>query len=282
MKLLLSCEDLNMPPTLRSRQLRSTPTVGHSSRGFTLVELLAVLSIISLLMLFLLPTLSSARSQMKSLVCKANLKTIALKFNMFVEGVDDGASFRSQSHNGSNLRMDNFQNLMYGTEMYWDEVDRDTVTLRAGKTLMVCPAGPRELTTKSRGTFSRGAVWPLENVSLAMNARLHQAVTKSATGRLVLASEGETILEPAILNHPYVPIVFDVDGEEARTRGIVPFYSAPPGNDPFGPYSNGNKWIPSNRHGGATNVAFIGGHVLPSRVPSREIWDWEYQASVRR
>ena len=280
--MLRSCEDLSMPPTPGSRQPPCKPTARHPRRGFTLVELLAVLSIISLLMVSLVPALSSARSQMKSLMCKANLKTVVLRFNMFVEGVDDGASLHNQADHGQRLAMDNFQNLMYGTLMYWDDVDRDTVTLQPGKNLMLCPAGPKELTLKSRGTFSRGAVGPLENVSLAMNARLHQAVTKNPTGRVVLADAGETILEPAVLNHPYAPLVFDVDGQEARSRGIVPFYSAPPGDDPHDPYSDGRKWIPSDRHGGATNVAFVGGHVLPSRRPSREVWDWEYQASVRR
>jgi prepilin-type N-terminal cleavage/methylation domain-containing protein len=46
------------------------------SRGFTLLELLVVISIIALLMGLLLPSLRNAREQSKQLVCKKNLSNI--------------------------------------------------------------------------------------------------------------------------------------------------------------------------------------------------------------
>jgi prepilin-type processing-associated H-X9-DG protein len=87
-------------------------------------------------------------------------------------------------------------------------------------------------------------------------------------------------MQPDVLNHPRAPVILDVDGEEAVARGLEPFYTAPPLEDRAEPYTSGRFWMPSRRHRGRTNVAFVGGHVLSSERPEHETWDWEYQAHV--
>lgn len=58
-------------------------------RGFTLVELLVVISIIALLLAILLPALSRARDAAKSTVCLANLRTLGLASQVYLQGNAD-------------------------------------------------------------------------------------------------------------------------------------------------------------------------------------------------
>ncbi|MHC4757766.1 MAG: type II secretion system protein [Planctomycetota bacterium] len=56
--------------------------------GFTLTELLVVMSIISLLMSIMLPGLSRARQQAKGVYCMANLRDLTLAWRIYAEDHD--------------------------------------------------------------------------------------------------------------------------------------------------------------------------------------------------
>ncbi|HBG27677.1 MAG TPA: hypothetical protein DDX75_11335 [Phycisphaerales bacterium] len=61
----------------------------NSCWGFTLVELLVVISIIALLLAILMPALSKAREQAKLVMCIANTKQIGLVLNAYSAGNND-------------------------------------------------------------------------------------------------------------------------------------------------------------------------------------------------
>ncbi len=58
-------------------------------KAFTLVELLVVISIIALLMAILMPTLTKVRQQAQAVVCKSNLRQLALFGVMYAVDNDD-------------------------------------------------------------------------------------------------------------------------------------------------------------------------------------------------
>ena len=77
--LLITSLSEKVEPKSGSCQLRA------DRHGFTLMELLVVISIIALLMSILVPALATARDEAKKVVCASNLKNNALAFYLYAE-----------------------------------------------------------------------------------------------------------------------------------------------------------------------------------------------------
>lgn len=69
--------------------MRECTKARKSGIGFTLVELLVVISIIGLLMAILIPALNKARRQSKRVVCVNNLRQLVLAWMAYAEANDD-------------------------------------------------------------------------------------------------------------------------------------------------------------------------------------------------
>ncbi len=268
------------PGARRPQALRS-PAGARGARcgAFTLVETLLVVALIALLLVILLPVLGAARAQMRSLKCSSNLRSAAFSFQLFADGQSEGGWGTSEAAGRRWFYISDFLDSAYRLDEFWDRPGLAEVDLEPARETLMCPAVSGTLKKRIGFPCSSAAIGPRANISTAVNMRLHRGVMTFG-GRQVLAPGASTHLGPGILNHPYVPLLMDVNGAEAGRRGLEPFYCAPPRAGEFGPYAGGRYWIPAARHRGRVNVAFIGGHVLSSDHPESEAWDWGFQADV--
>jgi len=247
-------------------------------RALTLVEMLVVMTIIALLMALLVPSLTSARDQMKMLKCASHLKTIAFDFQLFASGESASGRGDSDTQLGSTrFYVEDFHEGVYKVSEFWD-LPGHSVGQVPRSNPMACPSVDA-LLIKTQGFPCRDAVSPYQDVSLAVNMRLYRAVVQVGD-RSVLAPAASSFLTPRVLEHPYAPLMIEVEGHDAVKKMVDPFYIAPPVSNRDDPYSSGQYWSPATRHHGKTFIGFIGGHVLSSRHPQRESWDWTYQAET--
>ncbi|NOX59853.1 MAG: type II secretion system protein [Planctomycetes bacterium] len=253
--------------------------IGLNRRAFTLVELLVVVSIVAVLIAMLLPALRSVRGQAKSLQCASNMRSISMKFQLFAADQSELGQGDSDRLGPNRFRINDFQDSLYRLDEYWDKPNQQTGELRGRDQITMCPAGVNRLTKRRGFPCSREALGPTEGVSIAFNMRLYRAPIKFGANTF-LAPVNATTVRADVLSHPYVPLAIDVDGDAAVSRGLEPFYAAPANSVPDDPYQDSRYWFSNNRHDGKTNVAFIGGHVLSSREPEKQGWNWRYTASV--
>lgn len=247
----------------------------RSARAFSILELLVVISIIALLTAILLPALQSGRVAAQDLKCRANLRSVTTDFLMFADpssGVNRG---NSESLGPKIFRLDDFQESIYRISEFWNGPLNVNQPVTANAQPLMCPSGPAQLERRSQVPCDSGAVGPRRNVSVGFNMRLRQK------NRIIgdEAFPANAYLSDKTLQFPDTPLLFDVDGNVADSRGLMPYYSAPPVPGTTGPdiYQDGRFWFPATRHRNRVNVGFVGGHVLSSGSPLEEPWwRWDY------
>ena len=246
--------------------------------AFTLIELLVVMGIIGLLVAILLPAMRAGRDAAHDLRCRANLRTVVTNFTVFADDSGVGNRGDSEMFGPRRFRLEDFQESVYLIDEFWSGPDVQRMPIDPGRQTLMCPAGSTTLERRSGMPCSEGAIGPLPNVSTGFNSRLHRRTGYGPYGMY----PDPAFLTDRVLHHPDVPLVFDVDGEEALRLGVNPYYAAPGIVKKTGPdiYSGDLHWFPSDRHrNGRTNIGFLGGHVLSSSDPRHEPWtNWGYQA----
>lgn len=243
-------------------------------RAFTLVELLIVVAIIALLIGILSPAIHGAIVRARSFKCQMSQRSVAFDFQIFADPQLHG----DRGDDGSSVvfSIETFQESQYGVDEFWRWGSAGAIDLpdAQGNDPMRCPDVRETLTLRNNLACSNGAVGPATSISFGFNARLHRA---EITDRRGLPRAVRVDLRQDILNRSDVPLLMDVDGQQASQLGVNPVYIAP-SLDSQGPYANSRVWFPGLRHGGKANIAFIDGHVESSSDPENEpSYDWAYQ-----
>ncbi|HUN82171.1 MAG TPA: prepilin-type N-terminal cleavage/methylation domain-containing protein [Phycisphaerae bacterium] len=159
---------------------RSTPC----KRGFSLIELLVVISIIAIILSILLPAMSGARAQGLSVKCKSNLRYIGVGLVMYSD-VNDGLVI--PSYNLPALGPSNFTGGPNQPLDGWGPIlDRDGLVPANEKdtnTIFFCPAtvnieGMKDGQTGTNPLKPRGWTdWPMIFTTVGGDSAPKQAVT---------------------------------------------------------------------------------------------------------
>ena len=245
-----------------------------------MIELLVVITILFILISLTLPALNAVRSSAKRLVCAANLRTVVSEFSAFADGTHPQGKGHSEALGQERFQINDFQDLLYRIDEFWDRGDAKTGLLSSEKDPVLCPSGTAKLSRRMGFPCGREAISPVGDVSIALNMRLYRPVV-NFRGKNVMAATAAAHVSSRILDYPHVPLALDVDGSTMTTRGVDPFYIAPPVEGADDAYASGRFWVQSTRHGHSVNVGFVGGHVLSSQNPAEERWNWSYQAETR-
>lgn len=251
----------------------------HHRRAYTLIELLITIGLIAVLLAILLPALHGTVKSGRQVQCQVALRTIAHDFLVFADDqlyVDRGADRGRRA-----FRLETFQESQYQIDEFWswgEGVDRHELPDGYRNDPMRCPEVRGRIQLHRGVPCSQGAVGPRAHVSFGFNLRLHRAERRLPTGPIRLVP---VWLTESIRDEGMVPLGWDVDGALADRKGREPVFSGPSLGS-RGPFGGDSYWFPSARHLGATNVAFVGGHVLASRNLLGEAgWRWDYQPPGR-
>ncbi len=110
--------------------------------GFTLMELLVVISIIALLMSILMPSLQKARELARKVVCQSNLRQIGLGMGVYIASESDGKYPQQRRPFGTWLPGERTGHWWLSVRPYID-ADKDshqTINNTNGGTVAYCPS----------------------------------------------------------------------------------------------------------------------------------------------
>lgn len=155
-----------------------------SPRGFTLVELLVVISILALLIAILLPSLRGARRVSKRVACAGQLRSIGQSLRMYLNDSEDFLPVvepvPSIPFDPANPRPSIVQVLLPYVRKFAEQADTTTNGVIAGEKVFHCPAdtpgnGPRRPPPNRNKTY-----FETEGSSYTFNTFLHRLVDSAS------------------------------------------------------------------------------------------------------
>lgn len=216
-------------------------------QGFTLVEILVVVSIIAVLMSILMPALGMARKQTKRLVCQNNLRQMAIAAHTYCSSFDEHYPIAYYSFTVNRV----FTSLCWDftTRKDWNQSPAEE-TVEPG----LLWQGQTNVEIQQCPVFKGEDNWlddPYTGYNYNTSYLGHNAaVDPQATARTT------------DVRHPDQTAIFG-DGE--YSNGANKFMRAPQSNPRDADFNGRYAGVQGFRHLGATNVAFCDGHVTAQK-----------------
>ena len=216
---------------MRVMKLGLEAKCGPRRDGFTLVELLVVITIIALLVALLLPSLRNARELAKRTVCSNNLRQLGLAFSMYCNDNYDRFPARDVGNSGA----------LWAT-LVLPYVDQS-------KSVFFCPSDTRPFPTDHPNVLSNKCSYAASQ-SLVNNqvgpGFIQKREEANNVSRLAMVDDSGGYYPPPNTVYNLIGSA-NFDGR-FRNPGFVPGY-------------------PDNRHQAGQNVLFVDGHVKWYKVP---------------
>jgi len=270
-------------PRSRMRMNRNEAMTGlnrgacRRTGAFTLVEVVVTLAIGAVLVALLLPAVRGAIVASRGFKCQIAQRSVAFNFSIFADEnltVDRGNFDNSRT----GFSLENFIESQYQIDEFWgyDEDSQIDVPDANGNDPLRCPEVKGAIRLRPQGC-RRGGVTPPQSISYGFNMRLHMAEVQMGSDTWTAQ---QVRLTSNIMNHPLIPLMWDIDGQVAADKGVSALFSAPALDSPF-VFAQDRYWFPGMRHGGKGNFTFIDGHVVESSRPLQERdWRWQYRPPI--
>jgi prepilin-type N-terminal cleavage/methylation domain-containing protein/prepilin-type processing-associated H-X9-DG protein len=213
------------------------PRIKKHAAGFTLVELLVVISIIALLLAILMPSLQNARQQAKNVVCTSNMRQAQLGLILYLQ--------------------DNKDRFFQSSTVYdkiWSALYKEARYPFAGD---LCP------NSRQRGSYIPDVY---TRITYAYNAGLGHGEWGSRYGRNLsseIKSPRRTISFCESLGYYYWNSLYG--------QGV---YCGMPGRWEKNVFTSGRLAV---SHKEAQNLSFLDGHVEHRKITSLSYKDWDFE-----
>ena len=224
-----------------------------SRRGFTLIELTAVVAIITVLVSLLTAALNQTKKQALRISCLDNLKQLNLAWQMYSEDFDGALPLNQTAASFNHHRIPQLNSSTNSWVAGNPRIDIDTANIRRGTLFPY---------VKSVNPYR----CPMDD----SRVERHPEILRTRSYSMNAFLGGDEDMNPAMrfaeLRRPASTFVFIEEHQNSRWESsfvVVP--SRKPGLDPG---NAGSSWFstPSDRHEQGCNLTFADGHI--------EYWRW--------